>query len=191
MSVWEKSTLSVTGMPRDVASRADTAYYALRGLLSVEYYYERQTIGEITTDEPKCSMPGFVYDTTENGFYRFRNTAYVPMGFTFSNYIAKGKWNSTSTSYRSNLLMRALVLSSEQIEKYGSWMQPVSDSNVSMTEEEYLRSAATVPHPPVTPSNMIPAALPPPSLWTARTWYFSAFPTMRDGLPPSTENRLT
>ena len=130
------------GITRDVASRADTAYYALRGLLSVEYYYERQTIGEITTDEPKCSMPGFVYDTTENGFYRFRNTAYVPMGFTFSNYIAKGKWNSTSTSYRSNLLMRALVLSSEQIEKYGSWMQPVSDSNVSMTEEEYLQECS-------------------------------------------------
>ncbi len=38
--------------------------------------------------------------------------------------------------------MRALVLSSEQIEKYGSWMQPVSDSNVSMTEEEYLQECS-------------------------------------------------
>ena len=66
------------GITRDVASRADTSYYALRGLLSVEYYYQQQEIGKITADTPTCDLPGFVYDTTENGFYRFKNTAYVP-----------------------------------------------------------------------------------------------------------------
>ena len=38
--------------------------------------------------------------------------------------------------------MRALVLSNAQIEKYGDWMQPLSDSNVSMTEEEYLEECS-------------------------------------------------
>lgn len=133
------------GITRDVASRADTTYYALRGLFSVEYYYQRQEIGDVsqlTDKEPSCDLPGFVYDTTENGFDRFKNTAYVPMGFTFDSYLSKGMWNSTSTSYRSNLLMRALVLSNAQIEKYGDWMQPLSDSSVSMTEEEYLEECS-------------------------------------------------
>ena len=60
------------GITRDVASRADTSYYALRGLLSVEYYYQQQEIGKITADTPACDLPGFVYDTTENGFYRLK-----------------------------------------------------------------------------------------------------------------------
>lgn len=130
------------GITRDVASRADTSYYALRGLLSVEYYYQQQEIGKITADTPTCDLPGFVYDTTENGFYRFKNTAYVPMGFTFDYYLSKGMWDGTSTSYRTNLLMRALVLSNKQIEKYGSYMQPISNNNVQMTEEEYLQECS-------------------------------------------------
>lgn len=130
------------GITRDVASRADTSYYALRGLLSVEYYYQQQEIGKITADTPTCDLPGFVYDTTENGFYRFKNTAYVPMGFTFDYYLSKGMWDGTSTSYRTNLLMRALILSNKQIEKYGSYMQPISNNNVQMTEEEYLQECS-------------------------------------------------
>ena len=130
------------GITRDVASRADTSYYALRGLLSVEYYYQQQEIGKITADTPTCDLPGFVYDTTENGFYQFKNTAYVPMGFTFDYYLSKGMWDGTSTSYRTNLLMRALVLSNKQIEKYGSYMQPISNNNVKMTEEEYLQECS-------------------------------------------------
>lgn len=130
------------GITRDVASRADTSYYALRGLLSVEYYYQQQEIGKITADTPTCDLPGFVYDTTENGFYRFKNTAYVPMGFTFDYYLSKGMWDGTSTSYRTNLLMRALVLSNKQIEKYGSYMQPIANNNVQMTEEEYLQECS-------------------------------------------------
>lgn len=126
------------GITRDVASRADIAYYALRGLLSVEYYYDQVQVGEISDADPEISLPGFVYETTENGFHRFRNTAYVPMGFTFDTYLSESTWNRTSVNYRSNLLIRAIVLSNTQIEKYGDWMKPLAENNVRMSEEAYL-----------------------------------------------------
>ena len=68
------------GITRDVASRVDLTYYALRGLFSVQYYYDQIQIGDTISDAvPEIDLPGFVYDTTENGVHRFQNTAYVPM----------------------------------------------------------------------------------------------------------------
>lgn len=132
---------SELGITRDVASRADLSYYALRSLFSVQYYFDKADTDD-TEGTPEISLPGFVYETTENGFHRFRNTAYVPMGFTFDTYISETAWESVATSQRTNLLMRALVLSEEQVERYGSWMQPLESGEKCMTEDDYLEECA-------------------------------------------------
>ena len=129
---------SSLGITRDVASRADTSYYALRGLLSVKYYYQQVNVSKISDDLPTVDLPGFVYDTTENGFYRFQNTAYIPMGFTFDSYVSEKTWNATSTNLRSNILMKALILNEEQIEKYKNLMSPITDNDMRLSEDEYL-----------------------------------------------------
>ncbi len=126
------------GITRDVASRADTSYYALRGLFSVKYYYQRAQVTEISAEVPECDLPGFVYDTTENGFYRFVNTAYIPMGFTFDACVSERTWNATATSTRTPLLLQALVLSEEQIAKYGSWMKVITNDDIGLSEQAYL-----------------------------------------------------
>lgn len=131
------------GVTRDVASRADLSYYALRGLFSVEYYFDRAELPLPDTDgdadaAPTIDLPGFVYDTTENGFHRFRNEAYVPMGFTFDYYISEEQWNEQAENLRTPLLMRALVLNKEQIEAYGGSMQAVPSDAIRMKEEDYL-----------------------------------------------------
>ena len=69
------------GVTRDVASRPDLSYYALRGLFSVKYYFDQVDVSNAITETPELDLPGFVYEETENGFRRFRNTAYIPMGF--------------------------------------------------------------------------------------------------------------
>lgn len=131
------------GITRDVASRVDLSYYALRGLLSVQYYFEKaETPLAGDNETPQINLPGFVYETTENGFHRFRNTAYIPMGFTFDTYISREDWDKVPESQRSALLIRALVLSDEQIETYSSWMKPLEEDDQRITQEEYLSECA-------------------------------------------------
>ena len=126
------------GVTRDVASRPDLSYYALRGLFSVKYYFDQVDVSNAITETPELDLPGFVYEETENGFRRFRNTAYIPMGFTFDQYISEDVWDATAESQRCPLLIRALVLSDKQVEKYGDWMKPITSQDLRMTEDEYL-----------------------------------------------------
>ena len=124
------------GVTRDVASRADLAYKAIRYLFSVRYYFD-----EITEDnlEPGgIDLPGFSYYDTQNGFFVYKNDYALPMGFTFDTYVEASKWKTYTEETRCNLLLRALVLSEEQIEKYGDWMQPLSASEQTMTDDDLL-----------------------------------------------------
>ncbi len=121
------------GIKRDVASRADTSYYALRGLFSVKYYYENSTL-----DLASCDMPGFEVDTTENGFVRYENTAYIPMGFTFDSYITTSQWKNLSDASKPNFLVHSLVLTNDQVKKYGDWMEQENTSVVTVSESGYL-----------------------------------------------------
>ena len=129
------------GITRDVASRAERSAYALRGLFSVKYYFDRTGLNlksNTLGDTPSVDLPGFTYDITENGFHRFRNEAYIPMGFTFDSYIPEEEWQSLSENQRIPLLIRALVLTDDQIEAYGNDLEPVSDTDIRITEESYL-----------------------------------------------------
>ncbi|MCC8112218.1 MAG: YfhO family protein [Ruminococcus sp.] len=128
-------SISIT---RDVASRADTDYYTLRSLFSVEYYFEKATYTVIDGMEPEIDLPGFTYETTENGFNRYKNDYYVPMGFTFSSYITEDKWEVQDEEDRAKLLICSLVLTDEQVEKYGDMLSPLSDFDLIMDEEDYL-----------------------------------------------------
>ncbi len=130
------------GVQRDVASRADLSYYALRGLFSVQYYFDRaelNTLDNSANTEPKIDLPGFSYETTENGFHRFHNDAYVPMGFTYDYYIPEDLYQEQAVNLRTPLFMRAVVLSSEQIQAYGSCMQTLPADKIRMDEDDYLR----------------------------------------------------
>ncbi len=112
-------------------------------MFSVEYYFEKVEVDtSIDNETPTIDLPGFVYETTENGFHRFRNTAYVPMGFTFTHYVSEDVWNGVAENQRANLLMRALVLTDEQAEKYGADIQPISSDDVRMSESDYLTECA-------------------------------------------------
>ena len=61
------------------------------------------------------------------------------MGFTFDTYVEASNWKNYTEETRCNLLLRALVLDQEQVEKYGKWMQPLSASNQTMTDEDLLK----------------------------------------------------
>ena len=112
------------GVKRDVRSEPEIANYALRGLLSVEYL--------ITTPEKRESFEdeadeGWTYLGDVDGYTLYHNDNYVPMGFTYDYYVTKATYEASVKTLRSNLLMRALVLEDEDVEKYSSYLTELSE----------------------------------------------------------------
>jgi hypothetical protein len=113
---------------RDVRSQPDLSNYALRGLLSVEYIIMDESS---RTDFEQEGLEGWSYYDTRDGFALYRNDNYVPMGFTYEYYITEERYEATAKNSRALLLMRALVLSEEDAETYGSYLTPAADEDIS------------------------------------------------------------
>ena len=113
------------GVKRDVRSEPEITNYALRGLLSVEYL--------ITTPEKRESFEdeadeGWTYLADVDGYTLYYNDNYVPMGFTYDYYVTEATYEASIKTLRSNLLLRALVLEDEDVEKYSSYLTELPDA---------------------------------------------------------------
>ena len=115
------------GVKRDVRSEPDISNYALRGLLSVKYLI---TTPEKQEDFLAAADDGWSYYDTKDGFMLYENENYVPMGFTYDYYITEESYETTVKNTRANLLMRALVLSEEDAETYGKYLQKLPDAKL-------------------------------------------------------------
>ena len=121
---------------RDVASRANTDSYTLRGLFSVKYYFDKIKDGE--QEDP--GLPGFTLMDEENGFRVYRNDYFIPMGFTYDWYVPQSIFDTKATVTKERLLIRALVLDEEQIARYGDILQNMDTAgSYAMTRDDYLR----------------------------------------------------
>ncbi|MDD5795416.1 MAG: YfhO family protein [Oscillospiraceae bacterium] len=107
------------GITRDVASRLNCDYYALRGLFSCKYLFdEKDERHNFKTEEAGNEMPGWEYYGEENGCYVYENSYYIPMGFMFDTYLTEKDWETLYEYDRHLALLKALVLSDEQMKKY-------------------------------------------------------------------------
>ena len=129
---------------RNVASRVDTKYYALRGLLSAKYYFEEcvdnYASGEDAVKEPKEqleNMTTFKYVGTQNGFNIYKNEQYVPMGFTYDRYVTKEEFEKLNNTKQPNVLMHALVLDDEDIEKNADILSEYTIDTAKLTRLDY------------------------------------------------------
>ena len=112
------------GVKRDVRSEPEITNYALRGLLSVEYL--------ITTPEKRESFEdeadeGWTYLADVDGYTLYHNDNYVPMGFAYDYYVTEATYQTSIKTLRSNLLMRALVLTDEDVAQYGKYLTELSE----------------------------------------------------------------
>ena len=122
------------GVKRDVRSQPELSNYALRGLLSVKYLLttpKHQEQFRAEADE------GWTYYDTLDGYVLYENENYVPMGFTYDYYLTESEYEDTVTATRSNLLMRALVLSDEDATAYGQYLQSLPTEE--MADLSYTR----------------------------------------------------
>ncbi len=123
------------GITRDVASRAETKYYCLRGLFSVKYYFER--IEDIDEENP-FHIPGFSFYKAENGFNIYKNDYFIPMGFTYDTYVTEEMLEGRTDLTRERLLIHSLVLTEEQAQTYEEIIAPADSRSYSTSEEQYL-----------------------------------------------------
>lgn len=124
------------GVQRDVASRADTTHYTLRGLFSVKYFYE----AKLKEEKNEASLlPGFELVGENKYFNIYENKYFLNMGFAYDKCVSQENASNRSDTVRERLLMKALVLTDEQIEKYSDIIIEASPSEiVSLNEKEYL-----------------------------------------------------
>jgi uncharacterized membrane protein YfhO len=70
-------------------------------------------------------MPGWVPDGEQLGMKVWRNTNYIPMGFTYTNYITQSQFNASNQKDR--ILLQGILLNNEQIQAYSNYLSPISD----------------------------------------------------------------
>ena len=112
------------GVKRDVRSEPEITNYALRGLLSVEYLITTPEQRESFEDEADA---GWTYLADVDGYTLYHNDNYVPMGFTYDYYVTDATYQTSIKILRSNLLMRALVLTDEDVAQYGKYLTELSE----------------------------------------------------------------
>lgn len=129
------------GVARDVASRAGTEKFGLRGLLSVKYYfdYRDKVPDEDGNVAPQFEMPGFRFRDVQNNFDVYENDYYVPMGFTYDNYILRKTYDERSKDDRDKLLLKGLVLDEFQSARYGGLLKELPTAELSrLSKDDYL-----------------------------------------------------
>ncbi len=128
------------GQTRDVASRMDTSLYALRGLLSVKYYFDERELKDGESPESPGNLVGFKYVGRQNGFRVYENECYIPMGFAFDNYCKKEDIDSRSEVNKVQMLTKALVLDTDTAVKYRDYVKYYSFLPSDLTSAAYIKN---------------------------------------------------
>lgn len=120
------------GYDRNVASRPEKSYMGLNGLTSVKYYI-------MEPDSESTPPSGFTYYDDQNGYDIYINDYYIPMGFTYEGYVDRYVMDGTAEKYRDRLMLHAIYLSDEDIEKYGDLLTAYTREDIpNLTEEVYF-----------------------------------------------------
>ncbi|MBR5223310.1 MAG: YfhO family protein [Clostridia bacterium] len=114
------------GVERSVGSRPETDYAALRPFLSVKYLLNQKNQDSFVdkeTNEPL--MYGFSYLKTDGNYYVYQNENYIPYGFSYDYYLTKEFLEEYSNQNRVNMMLKGILLTDEQIKKYGHLMENI------------------------------------------------------------------
>lgn len=118
------------GVKRDVSSKPDVSLYALRGLLSVRYTLV--PTGK-KADWEKERLSGWREAFSTASYTVYENEDWVPMGVSFDYYITQDTFDRVPAEKAANLLMKAVLLSDEQIARCGSLLTELPEAELDRT----------------------------------------------------------
>lgn len=120
---------------RKVTSKLGVTRVGARTLLSGRYYLVEKSIPieKIGRVEDVNTMSYFTLAGATNGFDVYENDYYVPMGFSFDEYVLEEDYHQSeaSSATKDKLLMKALILSEEVAQKYDDYITQIYMSDVS------------------------------------------------------------
>ncbi len=128
------------GVERSVGSRPDKDVYGIRSLLSVKYLFDytgdsKNFVNGLKTTE----MPGWEFLMGKNKYNVYVNNYYIPYGFTYDEYITEDEYEIVGEDNRHLLLLKAMVLTDEQAEKYKDILKHHQNmTTFSYEEEDYF-----------------------------------------------------
>ena len=117
------------GVERSVGSRPDTEQAAIRPLLSVKYLLNRKNedADKFIDEDGEPKMPNYEYIKTDGGYYIYENKNYIPYGFSYNYYMSYDFCDGYSKSSRAALMLKAILLTDEQIKKYGDMLTDIEE----------------------------------------------------------------
>ncbi|WP_158589537.1 YfhO family protein [Butyrivibrio sp. CB08] len=101
------------GITRTVETNIPVERAGIRAILSAKYYFENAVISKNRVYFNDEGTDGYVYVDTQDGFDIFENTNYIPMGFTYDNFITESEWEDLEAKEQDLDLARVLILSDE------------------------------------------------------------------------------
>ncbi len=133
------------GVKRTVASRPDTDNYALRNLLSVKYVLNLSNEDPFENGVGGTQMPDYTYYDTQSGYKIYENNNYIPYGFSYDKYISVEDAKTYSEKNRTHIMLKAVVLSDEQIKRYSDILTPIDTTvEYAFDEQEVANDSAAL-----------------------------------------------
>ncbi|MBR6796854.1 MAG: YfhO family protein [Clostridia bacterium] len=121
---------------RNVASRPESKVYGLRPFLSVKYSY----IDTKKTD--KFDAVGFdTLVSQQEGYDVYENSYYIPMGYTYNEFMKESEFEKISKSLRHIFLCKYLVVPDDRAEYYAQFLTEVTNEDRVRANEDSFRAA--------------------------------------------------
>jgi hypothetical protein len=127
----------LVGVTRDVGSRPEAEFYALRSLLSVRWLF-------IQSDkEEQDPMPGWTKHSEQVGFHVYENDNFIPMGFAYDAYIDREELEDFPVDQRGNVLLKAVMLEDmDAIRRHKDILVPLNMESFIASEETLAEDSA-------------------------------------------------
>ncbi|MDE7230515.1 MAG: YfhO family protein, partial [Oscillospiraceae bacterium] len=110
------------GITRTVNSAPENNRYAFRALARVKYIMIPKSMRQSTRESALSDLMIYEYMETQGEYDIYKTDYALPMGFSYDTYLAVDDVKSNKRV--DNLLVRAAVLTDEQIEKYSDILEP-------------------------------------------------------------------
>lgn len=117
------------GVTRQVSSMPPHSNYPLRSLLSVEHIF----VSNNRLEEFITNGYNNIYTECEklDDYTVFKNNHYIPMGFTYDQYVTHQQLDSIEPSERSHIMMRALLIDENIPAKYRNALDNLDNDSLS------------------------------------------------------------
>ncbi len=143
----------IVGVQRDVSSKPFNTLYGLRAFLSVKYLFVDNAGGRNGgytgnaikgfTKDPVSKQEAFTKDngSVDYEFYIYENENYIPMGYTFTEFMRESEFTKIGKDNRHIYLCSYLVVPDADADEYAGFLKEVKYSDIGKADYELFEQS--------------------------------------------------